>query len=109
MRSPYAGKVLVCESRRKRVYTWNPKDKPEAVGKRDRPSRVTCELTPMASQVNFRLIHENLLPAEIEKNPNTFRGINNGWPAVIISLKSLLETGEVVAFSPCGCAEGTAS
>jgi hypothetical protein len=40
-----------------------------------------------------------LEPEDIEKNPNTFRGINNGWPAVISSLKSLLKTGEPIAFS----------
>ena len=96
----HAGKVLVCEPGRKLVYTWNPKDKPEVARKRDSLSRVTYELTPIGPQVKFRLIHENLLPEDIEKDPNTFRGINNGWPAVISSLKSLLETGEAIAFSP---------
>jgi len=95
----HAGKVLVCEPGRKLVYTWNPKDKPELAKKRDSLSRVTYELTPMGKQVKFRLIHENLLPEDIEKDPTTFRGINNGWPAVISSLKSLLETGEPIAFS----------
>jgi hypothetical protein len=49
--------------------------------------------------VKFRLIHENLLPEDIEKDPNTFQGINNGWPAVLSSLKNLLETGEPKSFS----------
>jgi uncharacterized protein YndB with AHSA1/START domain len=96
----FAGKVLVFEPCRKLVYTWNPKDKPELLAKRDGPSRVTYELTPMGSQVKLRLIHENLLPEDIEKDPTTFKGINNGWPAVLSSLKSLLETGEAIAFSP---------
>lgn len=95
----HVGKVLVCEPYRKLIYTWNPKDKPEVAAKRDSLSRVTYELTPMGAQVKFRLIHENLLPEDIEKDPNTFRGINNGWPAVISSLKSLLETGEAISFS----------
>ena len=95
----HAGKVLECEPGRKLVYTWNPKDKPEVAKKRDSLSRVTYELTPMGPQVKFRLIHENLLPDDIEKDPSTFRGINNGWPAVISSLKSLLETGEAIAFT----------
>ncbi len=96
----HAGKVLVCEPGRKLVYTWNPKDKPEVAQKRDSLSRVTYELMPMGSQVRLRLIHENLLPEDVEKDPNTFRGINNGWPAVLSSLKSLLETGEAIAFTP---------
>jgi uncharacterized protein YndB with AHSA1/START domain len=95
----HAGKVLVCEPNRKLVYTWQQKDTPEIARKRDGLSRVTYEITPMGQQVKFRLIHENLLPEDVEKNPNTFRGINNGWPAVISSLKSLLETGEAIAFS----------
>lgn len=99
----HAGKVLVCEPYRKLVYTWNQKDAPEVAKQRDSLSRVTYELTPMGSQVKFRLIHENLLPEDVEKDPNTFRGINNGWPAVISSLKSLLETGEEISFkTDCG-------
>jgi len=93
----HAGEVLVCEPNRKLVYTWNPKDKPEVAKKRQGPSRVTYELTPMGPQVKFRLIHEDLLPEDIEKDPTIFRGINNGWPAVISSLKSLLETGQAIS------------
>jgi len=96
----HVGEILVCEPGRKLVYTWKQNDKPEIAQKRDGLSRVTYELTPMGTQVKLRLIHENLLPEDIEKDPNTFGGINNGWPAVISSLKSLLETGEAIAFSP---------
>jgi uncharacterized protein YndB with AHSA1/START domain len=95
----HAGKVLVCEPLRKLVYTWNPKDKPEVAQKRDHPSRVTYELTPMGSLVRLRLIHEDLLPEDLERNPNTFQGINNGWPAVLSSLKSLLEIGSPINFA----------
>jgi uncharacterized protein YndB with AHSA1/START domain len=99
----HEGKVLECEPNRKLVYTWNQNDKPDVAAKRKGPSRVTYELTPMGDQVRFRLIHENLLPDDVEKDPNTHKGINNGWPAVISSLKSLLETGEAIAFpSPGG-------
>lgn len=56
-------------------------------------------LKPMGDQVRLRLIHENLLLEDIENDPNTFRGVNHGWPAVISSLKSLLETGQAIAFN----------
>ena len=99
----HAGTVLECEPGRKLVYTWNTKDKPELAAKRQGLSRVTYELIPMGPQVKLRLIHENLLPEDIEKDPTTFRGINNGWPAVLSSLKSLLETGQAIAYtSDCG-------
>ena len=94
----HAGEVLVCEPYRKLTYTWNPKDTPELARKRQGLSRVTYEITPMGPQVRLRLIHENLLPEDMERDPNAFRGINNGWPAVLSSLKSLLETGEAIAF-----------
>ena len=98
----HAGEVLVCEPYRKLVYTWNVKDQPELAAKRKGLSRVTYELMPIGPHVKLRLLHENLLPEDIEKNPNTFRGVNNGWPAVLSSLKSLLETGEAIELaSPC--------
>lgn len=97
----HPGEVLACEPGKKLVYTWNMKDKepPEVAKKRQSLSRVTYEITPAGPVVRFRLIHENLLPEDIEKDPNTFQGINNGWPAVISSLKSLLETGEAIAYT----------
>jgi uncharacterized protein YndB with AHSA1/START domain len=95
----HAGEVLVCEPLRKLVYTWNPKDKPDVAKKRESLSRVTYELKPIGPHVRLRLIHENLLPEDIEKDPNTFKGINNGWPAVLSSVKSLLETGEAIRFA----------
>jgi len=56
----------------------------------------------MGNQVKFRVIHQNLLPDDIEADPTKFQGVNNGWPAVVSSLKSLLETGEAISFgSPC--------
>jgi uncharacterized protein YndB with AHSA1/START domain len=94
----HAGDVLECEPQRKLVYTWNKKEDPELAKKRNGLSRVTYELTPMGDQVRLRVIHENLLPEDIEKDPNTFRGVNNRWPAVVSSLKSLLETGQAIAF-----------
>ncbi len=101
----HAGKVLVCEPCRKLTYTFVTKDTPEVAQKRQSPSRVTYELTPMGPLVKLRLIHENLLPEDQEKDPNQFRGINNGWPAILSSLKSLLETGEAISFSPCSGAK----
>ena len=94
----HAGKVLACEPGRLLTYEFVVKDRPELAPRRDGPSRVTYELTPMGDEVRLRLIHENLLPEDTEKNPNTMRGINNGWPAIMSSLKSLLETGKAIVF-----------
>jgi len=90
------GKVLACEPGRKLVYEFALKDASEIAAKRDGFSRVTYELTPAGETVRLRLTHENLLPEDTEKDPNTLKGVNNGWPAVLSSLKSLLETGQAM-------------
>jgi uncharacterized protein YndB with AHSA1/START domain len=99
----HAGEVLECEPCRKLVYTWKQVDSPEVAAKRDSLSRVTYEITPMGELVKLRLVHENLLPEDVEKDPNTFRGVNNGWPAVLSSLKSLLETGSAAVMGAPRC------
>jgi uncharacterized protein YndB with AHSA1/START domain len=95
----HTGKVLACEPGRKLVYEFVVTDPPEVAAKRNGPSRVTYELTPMGDQVRLLLIHENLLSEDTEKDPNNKRGINNGWPAILSSLKSLLETGKAIPFA----------
>jgi uncharacterized protein YndB with AHSA1/START domain len=99
----HAGKVLAWEPPKRLVYEFVCcKDAPEVAAKREGPSRVTYELTPTGAMVRLRLIHENLLPEDLGTDPNSFRGINNGWPAILSSLKSLLETGEAITLDPCG-------
>jgi uncharacterized protein YndB with AHSA1/START domain len=89
------GKVLACEPGRKLVYEFVIMDAPDVAAKRNGPSRVTYELTPVGDKVRLILTHDNLISDDVEKDPNNMeRGINNGWPAIISSLKSLLETGK---------------
>jgi len=38
---------------------------------------------------------------DIEKDPNQFKGINNGWPVIMSTLKSLREIGEPITYAPC--------
>lgn len=63
---------------------------------REQPSRVTFELKLMDSIVKLTLKHENLLPADLVDENDTFEGLNNGWPVILSNLKSLLETGNVL-------------
>ena len=94
----HPGKVLAYEPYRKLAYTWGHEDKPEVAEKRDGPSRVTFEIKPMGDMLRLTLIHENLLPEDVSKQADTFQGINNGWPAVLSSLKSLLESGKAIKY-----------
>jgi uncharacterized protein YndB with AHSA1/START domain len=64
---------------------------------RDHPTRVTFELMPMDdSTLKLTLKHEELLETDFVADDNTFEGLNNGWPAILSNLKSLLETGRTL-------------
>ncbi|MFP3916933.1 SRPBCC family protein [Lysinibacillus telephonicus] len=58
--------------------------------------KVTFKLQPMESTVKLTLQHEDLLPSDFFDESEGFQGINNGWPAIISNLKSLLETGKML-------------
>ena len=80
------GKVLAFEPHKRLAYTWDP-CAPNAHG--ERTSRVTFDLEPRGNVVKLTVTHDNL-----DEGGKTFRDISGGWPMVIASLKSLLETGK---------------
>ena len=52
-------------------------------------SRVTFDIEPRGKVVKLTVTHDNL-----DERGKTFRDISGGWPMVIASLKSLLESGK---------------
>jgi len=80
------GKVLASEPHKRLAYTWDP-CAPNAHG--ECTSRVTFDLEPRGKVVKLTVTHDNL-----DEGGKTFRDISGGWPMVIASLKSLLETGK---------------
>jgi uncharacterized protein YndB with AHSA1/START domain len=79
------GEVLEAEPPRRLVMTWAyPKDK----GRLDRHSRVTFEIEKIADMARLTVTHDDLA-----FDPDMHRKISEGWPRVLSSLKSLLETG----------------
>jgi hypothetical protein len=68
------------------VYGWKPlyKDLPH-----EPPSRVTFELKPIKRQTRLTVTY-----GEFEEGSKIFEMISGGWPAVLSSLKSFLETGK---------------
>ena len=79
------GKVLVSEPPKKLAYTWNGCSDET---KREGPSRVTFDIEPRGNVVKLTVTHDNL-----DEGGKTLRGISEGWPMVLASLKSFLETG----------------
>jgi uncharacterized protein YndB with AHSA1/START domain/DNA-binding transcriptional ArsR family regulator len=81
------GSVLVAEPPLRLVTTWAFRNNPETQD--DPPSRVTWEIEPVGEMCKLTLVHDDFLT-----ETKTFQSVVNGWPLVLSSLKSLLETGE---------------
>jgi uncharacterized protein YndB with AHSA1/START domain len=81
------GTVLESEPLRRLVLSWHIRYDPalEAEG----PSRVTWEIEERGPVCLLRLTHEQL-------GPEAFARLGGGWPFILSSLKSLLETGEAL-------------
>jgi uncharacterized protein YndB with AHSA1/START domain len=81
------GKVVEFVPPRRMVLTWgNPP------GAQDTSqSRVTFELEQVEDMVRLSVTHD-----ELEAGSEMQKGINHGWPLVLSSLKSYLETGKSI-------------
>ena len=86
------GKVLISDPPRRLAYSWDSCS-PEA--KRERTSRVTFDLEPRGEVVKLTVTHD-----ELDEGGVTLRNISLGWPMVMASLKSLLESGRVLDIDP---------
>jgi uncharacterized protein YndB with AHSA1/START domain len=81
-----AGKVVECDPPRRLAYTFvNQSDQ----YRNDLPALATFVLEPYGKLVKLTLTHEGF--AEGSK---FLDGISKGWPAILSSLKSILETGQ---------------
>ena len=82
-----SGEVVEIEPERRLVLTWRNEFQPAL--REEGYSRLTYELEPMGESVKLTVIHE------MDKPDSKFIGaVSNGWPHILASLKSLLETGE---------------
>ena len=83
-----AGEVLEIDPPRRLVLSWRNHFKPELEA--EGMSRATFELEQEDDMVKLTVIHE------IGKPDSKFiEAVSGGWPLILASLKSLLETGQV--------------
>ncbi len=80
------GKVIESHPPRRLVISWAlPADE----GREDQHSRVTLDIEPYGGIARLTVTHDRLEPGSRMQE-----GIADGWPKVLSSLKSLLETGK---------------
>jgi uncharacterized protein YndB with AHSA1/START domain len=91
-----SGEILEAEPGRKLVLKWRHELRPEL--KAEGYSRMTYEIEEEEGKVKLTVTHE------IEEPESKFiEAVSGGWPYILSSLKSLLETGEPLAGRRNGC------
>jgi len=82
-----SGEILDIEPPKRLVLSWRNEFKPEL--RAEGYSRLTYLLEQQGDMVKFTLTHE------MERDQSKLiEEVSGGWPALIASLKSMLETGE---------------
>ena len=81
-----SGEVIEIEPHRRLVLSWRNEFKPEL--RAEGYSRLTYLLEPQGDTVKLTVMHEIEVP-----KAKFIEAVSNGWPHILASLKSLLETG----------------
>jgi uncharacterized protein YndB with AHSA1/START domain len=81
------GKILEADRPRRLSMTWLFKYDPEL--SQEKPSRVTWEIEQTGEVCKLTVTHD-----DFDGETKTYRAVGQGWPAILSSLKTLLETGE---------------
>jgi uncharacterized protein YndB with AHSA1/START domain len=82
------GVVLECDPPRRLSYTFRSMKDGHPL---EQPSRVVFEIEQQKDQVKLTVTHDRF-----EAGSKVFESISEGWPLVLSSLKSLLESGRVL-------------
>jgi len=80
------GRVVESSPPRRLVLTWA---EPADAENEEKHSRVTIEIQPVGDLVRLTVTHDRF-----EAGSEMLESIQEGWPKVLSSLKSLLETGK---------------
>ena len=91
------GKVLEFDRPRRLSYTFHHILSEAA--RKERPTRVVFNIEPHGKLVKLTLTHE-----DFETGSKLLDGISKGWPAILSSLKTMLESGTALAIPPAALA-----
>jgi uncharacterized protein YndB with AHSA1/START domain len=86
------GEVLEADRPRRLSYSWRVDFHPEL--KAEGASRVTFELEPAEDAVKLTVTHDQFVDGSKVRV-----GVSTGWPIIMASLKTLLETGAALALT----------
>lgn len=87
------GEVLESDPPRRLVLDWHNEYNVDVVG--NDPARATFEIEQIGEMAKLIVTHE--------ARPKLLEAVSGGWPKVLASLKSFLETGKALP-NPGGCA-----
>ena len=82
-----SGEILEIEPGRRLILTWRNEFMPEL--REEGHSRLSFDLEQQGESVKLTVIHESDEPGS-----KLIEAVSSGWPMILASLKSLLETGE---------------
>jgi uncharacterized protein YndB with AHSA1/START domain len=82
------GVIIESDRPRRLSYTWSNASEEF---RNERPSRVTFVLEPYGPLVKLTLTHD-----DFEDGSRMLQGVSKGWPAIMSSLKSMLESGRAL-------------
>jgi uncharacterized protein YndB with AHSA1/START domain len=82
-----SGEIVEIEPQRRMVLKWRHEIIPDLTA--EGYSRMTYELEQQGEAVKLTLLHEMDRP-----NSKFIKAVSSGWPMILSSLKSLLETGK---------------
>ena len=89
-----SGEILEIDPPRRLVVSWRNEFKPEL--REEGYSRMTYELEKPGESVKLTVIHE------VDRTGSKFiEAVSGGWPLILASLKSFLETGKPLEETRC--------
>jgi uncharacterized protein YndB with AHSA1/START domain len=73
------------------MFGWTDEQFAELV--KEKVSKVTFDIEPAGPTVKLTVTHDDFVPGS-----EMLKGVSQGWPQILASLKSLLETGQPLSF-----------